>query len=384
MKILIAISDSFCGSFIKGQAAFLKSRGHDVIIVSPKGEEIREIEKKENCKLIELPFSREISIFNDIKSLIKVAIIIGKEKPSIINAGNPKTGFLFTIAGIFYPKVPVIFTLRGLRSDTLKGFKKKIVTFTEYLSCRLADKVIVISPSLENHAIKRKILNKEKTIVIGKGSSNGVDINKFKKTALTLKEGQKLRQKIGFKKDDFVIGFVGRITKDKGVEELYKAFNICCQNDSKIKLLLAGPLEEKDAINSELFSEMKNDKNTFILGKIKNVEVVYSAIDILVLYSHREGFGNVVLEASAMKVPVLVSDIPGLKDTVEKEVSGLLIPPKNIPELVKGIQFCVRNKKTMEEYGDLARMRVEKFFSSEMIWEEQLKIYTSLRKNEKK
>ncbi len=381
MKILIAISDSFCGNFIRGQAQFLRSKGHEVVIVSPQGKEVDEIREKERCKLVEVPFSREISILDDISSIFNIVRVIKTEKPLIINAGNPKTGFLFTLVGVFFPKIPVIFTLRGLRSDTLKGVKGKIVAFTEYLSCKFADKVIVISPSLKDHAIKRGLLDGRKAIVIGQGSSNGVDIEKFKLTSSAIERGQKLRKEIGIKESDFLIGFVGRITKDKGVEELYSAFKIAGKDNPELKLLLVGPIENGDPINGELLSEMQKDSRVFMMGKRYDVTEVYAAINILVLYSHREGFGNVVLEASSMKLPVLVADIPGLRDTVEKNKTGLLIPPKNPVELAKGILYCFKNKNFMVECGELGRKRVESSFSSEVIWEGQLDLYKKLSSN---
>ncbi len=378
MKVLIAISDSFCGNFIRGQAEFLKSKGHEPIIVSPAGKEVEDISKKEECKLIEVPFCREISILEDFKSIKNIIRILKKEKPSIINAGNPKTGFLFTLIGLFFPKIPVIFTLRGIRSDTLTGIKGKIVTFTEYLSCRLADKVIVISPSLKEHAIKRGILSDSKAVLIGEGSSNGIDIEKFKLTDIAKENGKKLREEIGVEEEDILVGFVGRVTKDKGVEELYEAFKIASRSNSKLKLLLVGPIQEADAIDSNIFSEMENDDRVFILGKKDDVTAVYAAINMLILYSYREGFGNVVLEASSMKVPVLVSDIPGLRDTVENNKTGLLIPPKNSDELSKGILFYAKDEKLMKEYGEQGRRRVELSFASNIIWEGQLDLYEKM------
>ncbi|MDM1514647.1 glycosyltransferase, partial [Myroides odoratimimus] len=133
MKILIAISDSFCANFIKGQGKYLKEKGHDVVIVSGPGIEVDNLEKNEGVKVIRVDFAREISPIRDFRALLKVIKIIRKEKPDIINAGNPKTGFLFSLAHVFFRDIPLIFTLRGVRSDTLVGLKKKIVRFTEYL-----------------------------------------------------------------------------------------------------------------------------------------------------------------------------------------------------------------------------------------------------------
>ncbi|WGH76980.1 glycosyltransferase family 4 protein [Tenacibaculum tangerinum] len=378
MKVLIAVSDSFCGNFIRGQARYLKEKGNEVVLVSPKGAEVEKIVKSEGCKHIEVSFSREISIINDIKSFFKVIKILLKEKPSIVNAGNPKTGLLFTLAGVFFPSRRIVFTLRGVRSDTLKGVKKEIVRFTEFISCYLADKVIVISPSLFEHAVKIKILKIDKGILIGKGSSNGIDTSKFMLSERNVIKGKKLRDNLSLNQDDILIGFVGRIVRDKGVEELYEAFKIASEKEENLKLILAGPIEENDTISYKVLIEMKQNKNVYFLGKKEDVTEVFAAIDVLVLYSYREGFGNVVLEASSMKRPVIVSDIPGARDTVSDKKSGFLIPLNNIALLSESILIYARNPELRNMHGDYGEKRARKFFKSEVIWEGQLDLYKTL------
>src|SRR5690606_37940927 len=164
MKILIAISDSFCANFIKGQGQFLSDNGHEVIIVSGPGKEIDDLAKNESVKVVKIPFSREISLKNDFKSLIEVIKLVKTIKPDVVNAGNPKTGLLFSLAHLFYWKTPLIFTLRGIRSDTLLGFKKSIVKVMEKITVVFANKVIAISPSLRQHAIDIGMVNKNKIV----------------------------------------------------------------------------------------------------------------------------------------------------------------------------------------------------------------------------
>lgn len=378
MKVVIAISSSFSANFIKGQGAFLKENGIEVVVVSAIGPEVTSLAREENIRFVEIPFCREISLYKDLKSFIKVLNFIIREKPDIVNAGNPKTGFLFMLARIFFPKRIMVFTLRGLRSDTLIGMKKNIVKFTEKISCSLAKRVIVISPSLMEHAIAIGVLPRNKGIVLGKGSSNGVDTTKYRVTIENSNGGIKLRQSLGIKESDFVVGFVGRITKDKGIEELYYAFKLCQESFPDFKMILVGPIEMGDPISNEVLRLIKNDDNIFLLGKIYDLPPVYASIDILVLYSHREGFGNVAIEASAMGKPTIVSDIPGCKDTTVHFQTGLVVESHNIMALSESILFYKRNPELKLIHGQNGISRIRNFFSSEFIRQEQLNLYNSL------
>lgn len=378
MKVVIAISHSFCANFIRGQAEFLRSKGHTVILVSADGPEVRQVAEKENSRLVIIPFKREISIISDFLNFFRVLKFLRKEKPDIVNAGNPKTGFLFMLASVFFPKIPMIFTLRGLRSDTLNGLKKRIVFLTEWISCNLADKVISISPSLREHAIREGVLKEKKAVVIGKGSSNGVNIEKFHPNEADRLRGQELRNKLGISESDIVFGHVGRITKDKGIEELYRAFLECQRNNSNIKLILTGPIEPDDPINSDIFHEIESNKDVFLIGKQMDVTAVYSSYDVLILYSYREGFGNVALEASAMGVPTIVSDIPGARDTTEHMKSGILVKPRNSKLLGIAMQMYIDNPELGKEHGHYGVIRAREGFASEVIWNGQLELYNQL------
>src|SRR5690606_7564958 len=212
MKILIAISDSFCANFIKGQGNYLAAQGHDVVIVSGPGIEIDELEQNESVKVVRIPFARDISPIDDLKHLIAVIKLVKKERPDVINAGNPKTGFLFSLAHVFFWKTPLIFTLRGVRSDTLKGLKAKIVRLTEKITCTLADKVIAISPSLKDHAVDEGLVSSQKCIVLSKGSSNGIDLNYYTPSAELTTRAHSLAEKYDITQEAFKLIFVGRVT----------------------------------------------------------------------------------------------------------------------------------------------------------------------------
>lgn len=380
MKIVLAVTNSFCANFIKGQASFLKNEGHEVVIISSDGIEIKNLIKLEKATFYDVSFSKDISLINDLKSLFRVMKIIIQEKPDIINAGNPKPGFIFSLLKIVFYKIPFIFTLRGLRSDTLLGAKKRIVRFTEWFSCKMANKVIVISPSLCEYTVDGGILGLDKGVVIGKGSSNGIDIDYYSKTKEHIIKGDLLKKELKIK-DEFIFLFVGRMTKDKGLEELVRVFDTKFSNNNNAILMLAGPIEEEDPLSQDILSVIDVNPRIHYVGKVLDPRPLYAISSCLVLLSYREGFGNVVIEAASMKIPSIVSNIPGLKDTVVDNETGLLVRPKDVNDIFLKMNYYYQNSESRRKHGLTARERIHSHFQSNLIWKGQLALYTKVREN---
>lgn len=381
MKILLAISDSFCANFIKGQGKYLVSQGHEVIVVSGPGVEIDDVERNEPVRVIRIPFAREISPFSDLRDLIRVIKLVKKEKPDIINAGNPKTGFLFSLAHIFFWRTPLIFTLRGVRSDTLSGLKKSVVRLTEKITCTLANRVIAISPSLKEHAEQIGIVSSSKCVVLSKGSSNGINVRHYSEADEIYDKSKELEKEYKISPDAFKLIFVGRITRDKGMVELLEAFKFCLSLNTDIRLIIAGPIEKQDPIPEEYYSLIENHPNIHYLGKQIDVRPVYMLGDALILYSYREGFGNVAIEASSMGLPTIVADIPGLRDTTEDGVTGLRVVPKDAVKLSEAILKLYKDRALANTFGKNGQRRVAQYFANEIVWSKQLELYLTLCKS---
>ncbi|RDI11229.1 glycosyltransferase [Flavobacterium sp. AG291] len=382
MKIMIAVTDSYCANLIRGQAAFLHDHGLGVLLVSGDGPEIRHLAKTERCRSIAVDFAKDISVIRDLYCLYRIIILISKEKPEIVNAGNPKPGLLFAIALLLFPRTRFVFTLRGLRSDTMPGIKGTIVRFCEYLSCRLADKVIVISPSLREHAIQKGITSLEKSLVIGSGSSNGIDTKRFSKSKELLLKAKRFRSRLKIGEGTFVFLYIGRVAKDKGINEMCKAFTAL--NDENATLIIAGPPEYTDPLEDDTRQLIARNNNIIQLGKVKTVEILYAAANALILFSHREGFGNVVMEAAAMGTPSIVADIPGLRDTVINYYTGIHVDKKNTVALQHAMRFYIKEKeRLLPLHGENAALRARKCFDRSHIWQGQLNLYKMLLKKER-
>ena len=377
-KILLGVSSSFCANFLKGQVAFLVRHSFEVIIVSAPGEEISMLAKKENARLFTINFTKKISPFTDLFQLFRLIRLIKQERPDIVNAGNPKSGFLLMLACHITGCKHKLFTLHGLLSDTKKGLLRWLISTTEKISCGIANKVLVVSPTLKVHAEKRKILPLGKGSVIGKGSANGIDLQLFPgKNAVTDRAAQ-LKDRLDLKKDDIVIGFLGRLSKDKGIDILFGAFNLLVKEYPNLRLVLAGPVIRENPFSPHLFHQLYHDEKVLYLGKLYDVAPVYGIIDMLVLPSFREGFPNVLIEAAAMEVPVIASNIPGCKDAVESGINGELFEKGNVAALTAVLKRLITNKTLRQQYGRNGRKFVSENFSNEEIWAGQLELYKNM------
>jgi glycosyltransferase involved in cell wall biosynthesis len=379
-KILLGVSSSFCANFLKGQVEFLVSEGFEVIIISGEGEEISMLAKKENATLITIPFTQSIYLIKDFRQLVQIIRILKKEKPDIVNAGNPKSGFLIMLACWITHFKNRIFTLHGLLSDTKTGFKRWVISLTEKISCNIAQTVIVVSPSLKQHAEKRNILAAGKGVVIEKGSYNGIDTKIFSRTEFLLTQSNELKEKIGLQPDAVVLGFVGRLSKDKGIDILFEAFNTLLKKYPFIRLILAGPLSKENKFSELSAHQLYYDERVFYLGKMINVTPVYGIIDILVLPSLREGFGNVLIEAAAMEIPVIASEIPGCKDAVKNKVNGYLFEKGNVAELCNYLEQLIIDRNLRNELGKNGKQFVKENFNNCKIWKGQLQLYNRMLK----
>jgi glycosyltransferase involved in cell wall biosynthesis len=380
-KIVLGISSSFCANFLKGQVAFFHNQGWEVVIVSGPGEEISLLSKKENAKLYNIPFSRSIAPITDFIHLIRLINILKKEKPDVVNAGNPKSGFLIMIACWLLGIKNRIFTLHGLVSDSRKGFSKWLIRTTETITCRLAAKVIVVSHSLMHHAVKDKIVKQSKALVIANGSCNGIDVEEFKSNELVMQEAAHLRNSIGLNKKNIVIGFVGRVTKDKGVDILIDAVTELKNKYPHVNLLIAGPAKDEVPITKKHTQQLYGDEHIIYLGKMYDMPQVYALMHILVLPSLREGLPNVLLEAGAMRLPSITTNIPGCSDVIKDGYTGMLFEKNDLNTLLHLLEVYINDADLRKQHGNNAYEFVSTHFSQTVIWQAQAAIYQQLLNN---
>ena len=308
---------------------------------------------------------RTISPLGDAVAGWRLMRALRELRPKIVNAGTPKAGLLGMLAS-WAVGVPIrVYTLYGLRLETTKGLMRAILTLTEKLACRCAHKVICVSDSLKREALRLGLTTPEKLVVLGGGSCFGVDVNRFELTAERSHTAAELRRNLNIPPDAPVIGFIGRLTRDKGIVELVEAFEIVSHQLQDPRLLLIGCYEEGDPVPANTRQKIASNPRIHCVGFVDNTSDYFHVIDVLALPTHREGFPNVALEAAAAGKPVAATRATGVVDAVVDGVTGLLSAIGVPQELAMNLLTLLTNNELAEKMGRAARQRVEVEFSIE-------------------
>jgi glycosyltransferase involved in cell wall biosynthesis len=319
---------------LKGQLNYLDKYFEITAITGFDEKHFNDILERERVKMVPINFSRTISPLNDLICLIKLIKLILKEKPQIIHSHTPKAGLLGMLAA-FICRTPIrIHTVTGLPLMGTKGIKRFVLEFIERITYGCATKVYPNSHSLKKFIIENNYTTNDKLKVLLNGSTNGVDTDFFDPTVISDKE--LLRKQFNMSKDAFVFVFIGRIAKEKGIEELVSAFEKLDVSypQKNIKLVLIGKLERHyGLLNKTTEEKIFNHKGIQALGRFDDVRPFYKMADLFVLPSYREGFPNAVLEAGAMGLPSIVTNINGCNEIIENNMNGLIITPKNQDDL---------------------------------------------------
>ncbi|KTD06809.1 glycosyltransferase family 4 protein [Legionella jamestowniensis] len=348
---------------LRTQLEAIGSTGADVTIITSPDELLNTIDIKP-CKFKPIRITREISLFSDFISLIKLIRIFRSQKFDIVHSNTPKAGLLCAIAAKI-SSVPIrLHTFTGQTWVTMSGFKKLIVKTCDKLIGMLNTHCYADSPSQCSFLIQNKVINSRKISVLGIGSLAGVNIARFNPNNYTEADRKQIRNSVKVNQNDLVLLFVGRITKDKGIFELIKAFGEIIKNRNEISLLVIGPFEQD--IEQEIRAlalQCAGDKIIFP-GFCSEPENFIAIADILCLPSYREGFGTVVIEAAAMGVPTVGTNIYGLTDAIVDGETGLLVEPRNVEQLTAALEKLVSDDKLRKKMGQNAQKRAVNEFDS--------------------
>ncbi len=361
---------------LQGQANFMQKNGFEVLLASAKGKEIEQIEKETGLNVKTLSLTRKISPFTDLLALWQTYRFITKEKPSIVHTHTPKAGIVGMLAAKL-AGVPIrMHTVAGMPLLEAKGIKRKILNFVEKLTYWSATNVYPNSYGLQKIIIQNKLAKAEKLKVIANGSSNGINTRYFSTSHFTEAERKELKAQLNISPDDFVFIFVGRLVGDKGINELVQAFKSLPKDYSNVKLLLVGNEEpELDPLQKETQKEIRQNQNIITTGWIDDVRPFFAIADALVFPSYREGFPNVVLQAGAMELPSVVTDINGCNEIITQEYNGLIIPPKNTEALQDAMERMLTDNKLYIRLQKNARPEIENKYQQEVVWEALLEEY---------
>lgn len=362
---------------LAGQPRFMSENGFNVIMISADGSEAKELEKEEGCKHIIVPMTRRITPFKDIISLFKLRSILKKYKPDIVHTHTPKAGLLGMLAAWSLGVKIRIHTVGGLPLIIESGFKRWLLMVTEKLTYFGATEVWPNSKSMMNFIINEKLAKPEKLAVIDNGSTNGIDLKKFSRHNLNEEIKNRIENSLP-KVQGLKILCVGRMVKDKGIEELITVFEKL-QKKYPLQLILVGPFEPQlDPLSPQTLDTIINNPAITHVTWSDCIEYYMALADIFVHPSHREGFPNVILQAGAMHLPVICSDIPGNADIIKKEITGLMFEVKNENDLYNKLNFAIENKDTTERIAHSLFEEVTQLYNRKRIHQVILHTYNRL------
>lgn len=372
MKILNVVNIFFTIPYFLGdQLKHFTNKGHEIHLVCSPSSQLRDYANLQGCRSKEILITRQFSVFKDFQSLWKLINYIKHNKFDIVCGHTPKAGMLAMIAAYLLGVKKRIYYRHGLVYETSHGLKKKIFIMCEKLASRCSTKVVCVSPYLFERSLLDNLTKKDKLIVLGKGSSAGVDTReRFNPHNIDIEKKNSVRDGLHIPADAFVVGFVGRMVNDKGINELVAAFDLLKSKYTNLHLLLVGPMEVRDGLSIAIREQIQNDPKIHYAGLVsENIEYLYSIMDILVLPTHREGLGMVLIEAESMGIPVLAPSHTGSRDALIDGETGFYIElnPKSIMDKVEGY---LENKVFLKEHGKNARKFAQTQFDQKLIWSE--------------
>lgn len=353
---------------LRGQHRYMSGNFRVVGISSP-GIHLVQVAKEEGIETIPVEMARDISLVKDVSALWQLYRVIKKEKPSIVHTHTPKAGAIGMLAA-WLCRIPVrLHTVAGLPLLENTGIKRSILNVVERITYSCATKVYPNSFGLKNIILQNNFCSVAKLHVIGNGSSNGIDTNYFSVQQIPSETIQKLKSQYEIKATDFIFIFIGRLVKDKGINELVQAFKNINQKHSQTKLLLVGNAEpELDPLNPETEYQIKEHQAIITTGFQTDVRPFLALAYALVFPSYREGFPNVPMQAGAMGLPSIVTDINGCNEIIQHEENGLIIPTKNTIAIEQAMLRLIEDKHLAKKLASNARESIVSRFDQQTLW----------------
>lgn len=363
---------------LKEQLRFINNH-YEVIGISSEGSSLDDVSRNEGIRTIPVNMTRTITPLKDLKALYQLYRVLKREKPQIVHTHTPKAGTLGMIAAKLAGVPHRLHTIAGLPLLEATGFKRKLLNAVEKLTYSCATLVLPNSFAMQDIVINEKFCKKEKLKVIGNGSSNGIDTEHYDKTQVLTEKIDSIKKELNIDISDTVFLFIGRVVKDKGINELVNAFDNVNKVHPNTKLLIVGARENNlDPIEETTLSIIKSNDNILETGNVMDIRPFVAVSDIFTFPSYREGFPNVVLQASCMEMPCIVSNINGCNEIITNNLNGLIIPPKNSIKLEEAMLYLMNDPKIAEELASNARPNIIEKYKREIVWNELLKLYNNL------
>lgn len=366
---------------LENQLRFMKQY-YDVTAISADLTNLERVGKLQEVPVYAIEMTRKITPWQDLKATWRLFRFFKKEKPFIIHTHTPKAGTVGMLAAKLAGVPHRLHTVAGLPLLEATGKKRKLLNFVEKITYACATKVYPNSYGLKGIIIKEQFCDQEKLKVIGNGSSNGINTSYFDPELFTDNDIQSLKINLGITPEEFVFIYVGRLVGDKGINELIQAFQKLAAESNRVKLLLVGPFEsDLDPLTPETIHEIATNDNIISVGFQKDVRRYFAISDCLIFPSYREGFPNVVMQAGAMALPSIVTNINGCNEIIIDGANGIIIPVKNSKAIYEAANKMVMENHFREKLQQNARQMIVSRYEQQVVWESILAEYKRLEQD---
>jgi glycosyltransferase involved in cell wall biosynthesis len=356
--------------FFGDQFRFFSHKDYEVHFICSPSPLAAKYAEQQQSQYYPIALNRSFSILDDIKALFIMMRYIRKHRFDVVVGHTPKAALISMMAALLTGVKKRVYFRHGLIFETSKGFKKFVLKNFERITAFCATKIICVSPSVCQRSIEEKLNAVHKQTVLGNGTCNGIDTEvKFNPIMLDTDKLQSIKNQYGISDDNFVVGFSGRLVKDKGIDYLVKALDYLVEYPNII-LLLVGRFEDRDALSDEISNKIKTDKRIIFTGEIdfQEISYYYELMDVLVLPSFREGFPTSVLEASSMEKPILTTKVTGCIDAIIEGETGFYIEhdAENIAAMILKLY---KDQSLRERLGKNGRAWTTSNYDHSMLWD---------------
>lgn len=377
LKVAHINSEDASWIFFFGQGKYMRSRGIQLFAISSPGEYLTRFANEEGVSAHVVPISRTITPFKDFVSVLRLWWKLRAIRPEIVEAHTTKGGLIGMIAS-WLARVPIrIYHNHGMAALSAKGLKRFALRWSDKISCLLAHRVIYVAPSVRDAALEEGVCRMEKARTVL--SINGLDaVGRFNPSLLSGDARARVRLRYGIPANALVLGFVGRIFRVKGIEELLCAWEELSGQFKNLHLLIVGALDSREPISDAARQRLQSDPRIHLTGYVEDTPPLYAAMDVLTLPSYHEGLGYVLIEAAAMNLPVVGTRIPGILDAVRNGITGLLVEPGDAMGLASAIAKYLSDPELRRLHGQAGREYVLHNFVPENVWESLYSEYRDL------
>ncbi|MGM0933347.1 MAG: glycosyltransferase family 4 protein [Bacteroidota bacterium] len=366
---------------LEGQLSYM-NEFYEVTAVSAEKERLERYGRDNGVNTFWVEMTRAITPLMDAKAVWKLYNFFKKEKPLIVHTHTPKAGIVGMLAAKLAGVPLRLHTVAGLPLMETTGNKRKLLDFVEKLTYKFATRVYPNSRGLKEIILKEGFADEEKLKVLGKGSSNGIDTDYFDPYDFSEEDKMKIRQELNIPEQDLVFIFIGRLVSEKGINELVAAFKRLQERKPELSLLLVGHFEEElDPLSEESKEIIENHPKIFTTGYQVDVRPYFAVSDVLAFPSYREGFPNVVMQAGAMGLPAIVTDINGCNEIITRGQNGIIIPVKDKEALLEAMTFLAENLNQRKALAAKARKIICRDYERREFWQLLLEEYRSLEKS---